>query len=82
MFFKAYLFKLWFVGHIDIVRYLLEREVDPNEQAHCGATALFFAAECGHLEVVKDLLKYGARLIPTNHGLFLQLYQFIIIFSI
>lgn len=59
------------VGHVEIVRFLLERNVDPNIQAHCGATALFFAAECGHLEVVKELIRSGANHIPTDAGRYL-----------
>jgi Fem-1 family protein b len=39
----------------------LEKGDDPNIIAHCGATALHFAAECGHLNIVKELLNFGAK---------------------
>lgn len=42
------------------VKFLLEQGADPNEKALCGATALHFAAECGFVKVVKELLRYGA----------------------
>lgn len=35
----------------------------------CGATALHYAAECGHLEVCRLLLDHGARLLANEHGL-------------
>lgn len=48
---------------------LLKNGANPNEQALCGATALHYAAECGHLEVCRILLDHGARLQENEHGL-------------
>ena len=48
---------------------LLKNGANPNEQALCGATALHYAAECGHLEVCRILLDHGARLQENEYGL-------------
>lgn len=45
---------------------LLENHANPNEKALCGATALHFAAECGHLSIVQKLLEYNADLFCVN----------------
>lgn len=37
--------------------------------ANCGATALHYAAESGHLEIVSMLLRSGAKLTRNSHGL-------------
>lgn len=55
-------------GHKDVVRYLLESNADPNQKALCGATPLHFAAECGNVDIVKDLLKFGAEITRNDHG--------------
>lgn len=47
--------------------FLLESGADPNEKAQMGETALHFAAECGHRAIVKELLKYGAKLLKNNN---------------
>lgn len=57
-----------FAGHRDIVRYLLENNADPNQKALCGATAMHYAAECGNIDVVKELLKFGAKMTKNDHG--------------
>jgi hypothetical protein len=44
-----------------VVRYLLEQGAEPNTRALCGATALHFAAEIGHIAIVESLLQHGAR---------------------
>lgn len=54
---------------MDVVSFLLERGANPNEKAHCGATALHFAAECGHTDVVKELLKYDAKFTTNELGM-------------
>jgi Fem-1 family protein b len=51
------------------VSFLLENGANPNEKALCGATALHFAAECGHLPVVKELLKYDAIFSTNDSGM-------------
>lgn len=40
----------------------------PNIQAFCGATALHYAAECGHVSVCKLLLNHGAKLYTNSQG--------------
>ncbi|CAF89739.1 unnamed protein product [Tetraodon nigroviridis] len=40
-----------------------------NAKAHCGATALHFAAEAGHLEIVKELVRCQAAIVVNGHGM-------------
>ncbi len=42
---------------------------DPDSKAHCGATALHFSSERGHLTIVKELVRFGATLMYNDHGL-------------
>lgn len=49
--------------------FLLEKGANPNEKANCGATALHFAAECGHTDVVKELLRYNAKFTVNETGM-------------
>lgn len=57
-------------GHKDIVEFLLERKANPNLPSFDGGTALHAAVQKDHLEVVKVLLKYGAKLdIKNTEGL-------------
>lgn len=53
-------------GHADVVEFLLMNGADPNQQALCGATALHYAAECGHVEICAALLEYGATLMRNE----------------
>ncbi len=63
---------------MEIVKYLLENGANPNQKALCGATALHFAAECGHIDIVKELLKHGAEMTRNEHGeYFLSLIEFL-----
>ena len=55
-------FQIFVQGHRDVVNFLLELGANPNEKAHCGATALHFAAECGHVDIVRILLEHGKPL--------------------
>lgn len=48
---------------------MLEKGANPDERALCGATALHFSAECGHLPVVKELLKYNAKLTRNENNM-------------
>lgn len=48
---------------------MLEHGANPDEKAHCGATALHFSSECGHLSIVKELLKYKAKLTKNENGM-------------
>ncbi|XP_034241275.1 protein fem-1 homolog B isoform X2 [Thrips palmi] len=56
-------------GHGDIVSYLLEKGADPNEKAQCGATVFHFAAECGQLSIVKELVACGAKSFKNEAGM-------------
>ena len=56
------------IGHVEIVRELIEEGADVNQRGPRGATALMFAAGGGHLEVVKELVAYGADLAATEEG--------------
>ena len=47
-------------GHIDVVRFLIDRGIDVGER-HRGETPLHVAAGGGHLEIVSVLLARGAR---------------------
>lgn len=48
---------------------MLENGANPNERALCGATALHFAAECGYVDVVKELLRYNATFCVNDVGM-------------
>lgn len=50
------------------MKYLLEKGANPDQKALCGATAMHFAAECGHIEIVKELLNHGAKMSRNEHG--------------
>lgn len=49
--------------------FLLENGADPNERAHCGATALHFASECDHCKIVSELLKHGTKMTKNVSGM-------------
>lgn len=53
-------------GHHLVVNTLLQNGSRPNDQALCGATALHYAAESGHLDVVVSLMDHGATLKRTS----------------
>lgn len=56
-------------GHTDVVEFLLSHGADPNQQALCGATALHYAAECGHVDICAALLSYGATMQLNEYGM-------------
>lgn len=61
--------KLWSAaraGDSQLVKQLLEQGVDVNSATHYGSTALTFACDRGHLEVVKILLDAGADATITD----------------
>ena len=45
-------------GHKEIVAYLIEKEIDINQQDNKGFTALMHASNEGHKEIVKLLLEH------------------------
>jgi ankyrin repeat protein len=55
-------------GHLDIVRLLLDRGVDPNASLPGDGTALIEAASEGHVDVAEVLLQRGAavNLVPQG----------------
>lgn len=56
-------------GHTEIVKWLLERGLDPNYRYGPGYSPLLTAAANGRLEIVKLLLAHGADLRATaNDG--------------
>ncbi|KAK5658111.1 hypothetical protein OQA88_2667 [Cercophora sp. LCS_1] len=56
-------------GHTSFVDLLLDRHADLNCQtAKEGATALYVAAQSGHVGLVKRLLEAKAKQLPTNTG--------------
>ena len=57
------------IGHLEVVKCLLEKGADPNQKAHCGATALHFASECGHVVIVQELLEKGAEVSRNANGM-------------
>ena len=56
-------------GHADVVSYLLLKGAQPNVVATCGATALHFAAELGHLDIVRKLMMYGAEILQNDQNM-------------
>uniref|UniRef100_A0A182Q172 Sex-determining protein fem-1 n=1 Tax=Anopheles farauti TaxID=69004 RepID=A0A182Q172_9DIPT len=56
-------------NYTDVLLYLLAKGARVNEQAQCGASALYYAAECGHVEVCEILLDHGAVLMRNTFGL-------------
>lgn len=48
------------IGHLPIVKYLVEQKADVNITNHAGNTPLDVAAEKGHIEIVRFLLQTGA----------------------
>jgi ankyrin repeat protein len=48
-------------GHVDMVRFLLDRGADIEGTDDLGATALMRAADAGHAEIVRMLLDRGAN---------------------
>ncbi|HYA64667.1 MAG TPA: ankyrin repeat domain-containing protein [Candidatus Sulfotelmatobacter sp.] len=54
-------------GHTEIVRWLLERGLDPNYRYGPGYTPLLAAAANGHLDIVKLLLSHGADPHATSN---------------
>lgn len=56
------------LGHIEIVRFLLETKAAINEKACGGYTALMYATCYKHTEIVKMLINAGADVNAVNCG--------------
>jgi hypothetical protein len=55
------------LGHVSVLRVLLERGAPPNTRSGIGMTALALAAQGGHLEALSTLLAAGAGVhAPCN----------------
>ena len=50
-----------FMGHLDIVNFLLQRGCDPNATTMRGETSLHLAARGNQTEVIKLLLRNGVH---------------------
>lgn len=50
------------------VQFLLDSGAKVDERALCGATALHFAAECGHADVVCSLMEHNAQIMNNENG--------------
>jgi FOG: Ankyrin repeat len=53
-------------GHLELVKYLLENNVNVHAQTRTGDTALTYACENGHTDVADLLLEYGAHLVSDK----------------
>lgn len=60
-----------FLGHIDVVNYLLKNEADINKQNVYGITAMHFAAQYNHLQIAKDLGALNAQILKDKNGIFI-----------
>lgn len=56
-------------GHFKIARFLLALKADVNRKSIKGNTALHDSAESGSLEIVKLLIKHGARMDVDSYGM-------------
>ena len=60
-------------GHLDIVKYLVEKGADIDHRISTGPTALYFAAYKGRFDVVKFLVLKGADMMAVGgHCLLLK----------
>jgi ankyrin repeat protein len=63
-------------GNADLVRFLLARRTSPDDGTHTNSQLLLHACEEGHLDVIKCLLDYGAKLdlnSKDTHKMFFDL---------
>jgi hypothetical protein len=67
---KAALILASFLGHLDVVEFLLENGADVNAVGRDGNTALMWASPRGHIDVMRLLLKNGADVNAVDkHGI-------------
>lgn len=56
-------------GHVDIVKFLIQRGANVHATTNTGDTALTFACASGHTLIADILLHCGADLVGINIGL-------------
>ena len=61
-------------GHISVATYLINKGAFTDAQSKSGLTALHCAVDIGHVEIVRQLLAFGASQLPNNQGLTPLLY--------
>ncbi|HEX5472427.1 MAG TPA: ankyrin repeat domain-containing protein, partial [Lacipirellulaceae bacterium] len=52
---------MYAVGHMDMIKALVEAGANINERSRLGRTPLMWAANDGHIDVIRYLLKKGAN---------------------
>ena len=65
---RTFLITAAFTGNHEVVEYLVENDVDPNQVMKTGLSALMYAAGEGHEKVVTVLLKSNATTTQSLHG--------------
>ena len=55
-------------GHYNIAKYLLSLNADVNRKSSKGNTALHDCAESGNLDILKLLIKHGAKMDTDAYG--------------
>ena len=53
-------------GHVDIVKFLIERGASIQAETNTGDTALTYACSNGHTVITDILLQCGAKLVRTH----------------
>ena len=61
-------------GHVSVATYLINKGAFTDAQSKSGLTALHCAVDIGHVEIVRQLLAFGASQLPNNQGLTPLLY--------
>ncbi len=55
-------------GHINIIRYLIERKANVKAITNTGDSALTYACAHGHSVIAEILLQFGAELVSALFG--------------
>lgn len=53
-------------GHINIIRYLIEKKANVRAVTNTGDSALTYACAHGHTVIAEILLQHGAELVRIN----------------
>jgi ankyrin repeat protein len=53
-------------GHLDVIKYLVDKGADVNLPNQFGTAPLLLAAACGHEDIVKFLLSRGGKLDESH----------------